>query len=358
MYNLIGQNFISTIRSFYPTVKVASGGRELVVRCPYCGDSKDLKHAHLYISVPQNADEISLYQCKRCPAKGIVSDEFLRRIGCNDSNTLIEINKHNNDVTKKPKYATMKNIDIYPLKNTFISDNDWNKSKLDYINNRIGSNFTFKDLLDLKIVLNLYDLINQNRLQLTRYENICNALNTYFIGFISYDNAYCTMRRICNEGVVYKGIDKRYVNYNLLNKFDSSKDFYVIPTRINVEDPTPVRIHIAEGAFDVLSIFYNLNKCNNYQNIYISASGKSYLQALNFILSETGIVNYEVHMYPDNDVTDREFDIRVVSKAAMLPCDLYIHRNTYHRDGQYEKDYGVPIDRINDKYRVIYEKKI
>ena len=358
MYTLTGQNFINMIRSFYPGVRIASGGREVVVRCFACGDSKDLKHAHLYISVPQSNEEVSLYQCKKCSNKGVVDDSFLRKLGCDDPTVLIEINKHNKEIQSMPKYATMKSIDIYPLKNTYISNHDYNITKLQYINSRIGSNFTFNDLLNLKIVLNLYDVINQNRLELTRDPKICNALDCNFIGFISYDNAYCTMRRICPEGQLYKTIDKRYINYNLLNKFDNSKDFYVIPTSINLEDSSPVKIHIAEGAFDVLSIYYNLNNCNNYQNIYISASGKSYLQALEFILSETGIINYEVHMYPDNDVTDREFDIRVVPKAALLPCDLYIHRNMYHHNNIYEKDYGVPKDRIDDKVRIIYEKRI
>ena len=66
MYTLLGQNFINMIRSFYPNVKVASGGSEVVVRCFKCGDSKDPKHAHLYISVPQSAEDIPLYNCKKC----------------------------------------------------------------------------------------------------------------------------------------------------------------------------------------------------------------------------------------------------------------------------------------------------
>ena len=54
MYTLVGQNFINAIKSIVPTAKVASGGKEIVIRCPFCGDSKNLRHAHFYISVPQS----------------------------------------------------------------------------------------------------------------------------------------------------------------------------------------------------------------------------------------------------------------------------------------------------------------
>lgn len=353
MYTLLGQNFINMIRSFYPNVKVASGGSEVVVRCFKCGDSKDPKHAHLYISVPQNAEDIPLYNCKKCNSSGIVDDVFLRKLGCTDSRVLVDVLKHINDLKKSPKYARMRELDIYPLKNSYISNQAWNPSKLDYINKRIGSNFNYNHLINLKIFLNLYDILNQNRLNGTRHDSILQALNEHFIGFISYDNSFCIMRKIDNVEL-YKSVNKRYINYNIINKHDSNKDFYVIPTRINIEDMSPVKIHIAEGAFDILSIFYNLNSCNINQNIYISASGKSYTQALEFILSETRIVNYEIHIYPDNDVNDYTLNSLFIRTVNLLPCNIFIHRNIYNG----EKDYGVPLCRIKDSVRVIYEKNI
>jgi len=353
MYTLIGQNFINMIRSFYPAVKVASGGREVVCRCMMCGDSKDPKHAHLYISVPQNSDEIPLYNCKKCNSSGIVDDMFLRKLGCDDSRVLVDILKHINDLKKSPKYARMKELDIYPLKNTMISNQAWNQSKLDYINNRIGSNFNYGHLIALKIFLNIFDVLNQNRLKATRYDIVMQALNEHFVGFISYDNSYSILRKI-DDVELYKSVNKRYVNYNIIDKHDSNKDFYVIPTKIDILNPEPIKIHIAEGVFDILSIFYNLNHCNVNQNIYISAAGKSYSQALNFILAETGIVNYEIHIYPDNDINDYKLDYLILNKINMLAGNIYIHRNAFPN----EKDYGVPMSRIKDSVRVIYEQTL
>ena len=353
MFTLIGQNFINMIKAFYPSLKIASGGKEVIVRCRSCGDSKDPKHAHLYISVPQTADELSFYNCKKCNAKGIVDDVFLRQYGCDDTRVLVDVVKHNNDLKKNPNYAMLRQMDIYPLRNTFVSNRQWNHQKIQYINSRIGSNYSLQDLLSLKIFLNLYDILDQNKLEGTRHVAVTDALNEHFIGFISYDNSYCIMRKT-DDVELYKTVNKRYINYNIINKFNDTKDFYVIPTQINIEDATPINIHIAEGVFDILSIFHNLNHDNRYQNIYIASAGKSYAQALNFILSETGIINYNIHIYPDNDVGDYELNCLITESINMLCCNIIIHRNGYAG----EKDYGVPIDRIKDQVRIIYEKTI
>ena len=353
MYTLVGQNFINAIKSIVPTAKVASGGKEIVIRCPFCGDSKNLRHAHFYMSVPQSQEDISLYQCKRCPNKGIISDELLRRIGCNDSNIMIEITKHNAEVMSLPKYKSLKKINIYPLKWNLIRKDPNNQIKLDYINKRIGSNFTIFDLAKVKIILNLYDVINTNHLELTRHQMVCNDLDKYFMGFISFDNSYCGLRKVTNKEL-HNAVNKRYINYSLVNKTDDRKNFYVIPTRIDILDPAPVKIHIAEGQFDILSIYYNLNQCNDYQNIYMACGGKSYSQALEFILTESGIINYEIHFYPDRDVTDNEFYYDVLRLVELLPGDIYIHRNVFNG----EKDFGVPKERIIDSVRVIKDAQV
>lgn len=353
MYNLTGQNFINAIKSIVPEAKSASGGREVVIRCRFCGDSKNLRHAHFYISVPQSPDELSFYHCKRCPNHGIVDDDLLRKIGCTDSNLIVEVMKHNSEVLSLPKYKSLKKINVYPLRWDLIRKDPINQEKLAYINNRIGANFSFADLVSNKIFLNLYDIIVTNKLELTRYENICTDLDKYFIGFISYDNSYCGLRKITNDEL-YRSINKRYINYSLINKTDDRKNFYVIPTKIDVLNPQPVKIHIAEGQFDILSIYYNLNNCNKDQCVYIACGGKSYAQALDFILTETALINYEIHYYPDKDVNENEFYWGVINKVNILPCDIYIHRNTF--DG--EKDFGVPANRIKDSIRVIKDTNV
>jgi hypothetical protein len=324
-----------------PEARVESGRSEIVIRCRSCGDSSDPKHAHLYIKVPQNNQELALYDCKKCSSSGYVDDEFLRKYDITDSSVLIDLLKHNDAVLKSPKYKRFRNAKVFPLINDCIRKTDLNKFKLDYINNRIGSNFTYKDILDLKIFLNLYDVINRNKLELTRHENITNQLDKNFIGFISYDNSNANMRK-CTDNEIYYKIDKRYINYHLVDKPDS-KGFYVIPTLLDTLNPSPIRIHIAEGPFDILSIYYNLNSCNINQNIYCSCGGKGFSAAIEFILKELGIINFEIHIYPDQDQKQNEIN-NVINKCIKLNCPIYEHHNIYPN----EKDYGVPLDRIND----------
>lgn len=348
--NLYGRNFINMIKSVIPNAREASGSRELLARCPYCGDSKMQNHAHFYISVPQTQEDISFYQCKKCPAHGILNDDTLRKLGCDDTNVLVQVTRHNSEVLKLPKYKTLKKINIYPLNNKYIRNDPDNQLKLDYINKRIGANYTYEQILDLKLFLNLYDVLNSNRLELTRHKMVGDNLDKYFIGFISYDNSYCGMRKITDKEL-HKSVNKRYINYNLVNKVDDKKNYYIIPSKIDVMNPTPIRIHIAEGQFDILGIFHNLNNDNLFQNIYIACCGKSYIQALQFILIEFGIINYEIHFYPDRDVDDYYFDREVTSKIKLLPSNIIIHRNIYNS----EKDFGVPKEKIKDSVRVIRE---
>ena len=148
---------------------------------------------------------------------------------------------------------------------------------------------------------------------------------------------------------LHPSINKRYINYNLINKTDDRKNFYIIPTEVDILNPEPINIHIAEGQFDILSIFYNLNHCNRRQNIYMACGGKSYYQALEFILQETGIINFNVHYYPDKDVTDNEFYYSTLGKITMLNSKIFIHRNIF--DG--EKDFGVPANRIKEIIKAI-----
>lgn len=352
MDRLYKENFISMIKSIIPTARPVSGRTEMVVRCPFCGDSDIKSHAHFYISVPQGPEDLSFYQCKRinCMAKGILNDETLRKLGCSNTNILVELSKHNADILKLPKYQTIKSINIYPLQNKYIRQDNNNQYKLNYLNQRIGANFTLQDVLELKIFLNLYDVLNTNRLPLTRKKFITDQMDLYFIGFISYDNSYCGLRKVV-ERELYESINKRYVNYELVKKIDEAKNYYVIPTRINILDPSPIRVHIAEGQIDILGVYYNINHCNRYQNIYIACGGKSYKQALEFIFNEFGLINYELHFYPDRDVNDNYFRRLILNTFLLLPTDIYIHRNIFED----EKDYGVPITKIKEDISIIWE---
>ena len=344
MYTLYGEDFIRMIQSFYPEAKPVAGRRELILRCRDCGDSENVAHAHLYVKVPQSDTELSFYHCKKCDSTGVVDDKFLRKYGCTDQTLLVNVLQHISKIKSVSTRNYLYSFDKAPVKNTYISDMPYNQAKLEYINKRIGSSFTFNDILNMKIVLNLNDIIQSNNLSLTRHESIIRLLTEHFIGFLSYDNKYIIMRKFDNVELP-TSVNYRYIVYKLIQTNDNAKSNYVIPSTVDIMNSQLVNIHIAEGVFDILSVFHNLNRCNTMQNIYITAGGKGYLKALECILLDTGIINYNIHFYPDKDVTDLYFN-RVVMKPlnGLTYNSIIIHRNTYPN----EKDYGVPISNIND----------
>lgn len=147
------------------------------------------------------------------------------------------------------------------------------------------------------------------------------------------------MRNLVYEkGVVYEGIDKKYVNYNLFNE-GVENDYYILPT--NVDPLQPIGLHIAEGPFDVLGIKYNVVGPDVPNQIYIAGKGKAYDKIVEFIITRYGFMNLTLNYYPDKDVKDYEMN-RVVNIFKPFGFKQLVFRNTY--DG--EKDFGVPKSRI------------
>lgn len=321
--------------------KLASGGKQIVCRCKLgCGDKK----RHLYIGPFDNSDGPIVYNCFKCPdtsktKSGIVNKEFLENYGISSNlgNEIVSNNKGNGFKT-----YTRNKDHIFNISNYYITDCELSRQKLKYINDRLGLNLTYQDCIDNKIVLNLVDLLKTNNIRkFTRHPDIVKQLNNNFLGFLSRTNGSLNMRNL-NEGNVYDSIDKKYVNYKLFES-DMKYDFFILPNTININNS--VKVYIAEGAFDILSIYYNLvhDKTNSF---FISGKGKTYYSAVEFLLLTYGIYDMELHFYPDKDVTDHNINT-IVEYLDPYGFEIYIHRNIYGD----EKDYGVPLSRIVEQIR-------
>lgn len=329
-----------------PGASLASGGREVVMKCRYCDD----RAKHMYVSLPVD-NNIMLFNCFRasCQAKGIVTHDKLIEWGVYESpDDLIEVTKYNKRVSSLDKNRKFNDRDVYKLNNTFVSQNRLSELKLTYINKRIGTQMTYDDVLRNKIILNLKDLLDANNItKYTRHNNIIEQLDESFIGFISQDNAFVNMRNL-REGKVYDSIDKRYINYNIFNKIDNTQRFYTIPANIDLCNPNRIKLHVAEGPFDILSIYYNLRHQEPH-SIYSAILGGHYLSIIKHFINRMKLINLEIHIYMDNDVSNTIlYEIGDILAVYQIPC--YIHRNMYEG----EKDFGVPLDRINEQiYRLI-----
>lgn len=328
-----------------PTARLVSGNKEVLLRCRYCPDSqKDMRSAHMYIKIPQQEGDLSLFNCYKCHTSGIVTHKKILEWGLyNDTETLIDLSLYNKHSLSLDKNRKFRDSEVYRINNTFITDNELSRVKLKYINNRLNTNLDFNDLIANKIVLNLNDLLSTNNItKTTRDISITNQLNDSFIGFISQDNAFINMRNL-TPGKVNKTIDKKYINYNIFGKVDNTMRYYTLPSNINLANPKRLRVNIFEGPFDLLSVRYNLLKDDKHM-MYSSILGSAYKGIIMNIINTLQLLNIEIHIYKDNDISNYVInDIANLLYPYAIP--LYLHTNMYPG----EKDFGVPIDRIREQ---------
>ena len=340
--------YVNLLLSNLPRAKKVSGGREINCRCQYCPDSKNQNKGHFYISVPRSKDELSFFHCKKCQSSGVVTHNTLIEWGIYDPQVAIELSLHNKLAMNNPSNKIYNSDYVYNTKYNKITEDDLSKYKLNYINTRLGTSLTYKDCIRENIVLNLYDLLNENNITTyTRHPNIIEYLDSSFIGFLSIDRAFVNMRNLEIKDNLPKSIDKRYINYNVFGKYDNTHRNYVIPTTLDLSNPEPVKLHIAEGPFDILSVYHNLRQ-TQYNSIYSSINGNGYLGVLKFFIMTMKLVNLEIHYYVDNDVNDNLI-LYIAELIRPFNMNMFIHRNTYPNT----KDFGVPLSKIKESIRLI-----
>lgn len=331
---------IYLLQNIRPWAKEASGGREINCRCFYCADSNNRKSGHMYIKVPQSQNDVSTFYCQKCKTTGIVTPKILMEWDIYDPSLAAELINYNKEVLSKPQNRLLRGYDIYRIYNDVLTENELSLYKLKYINDRLGTHLSYQDCLNLKIVLNINDVMYRNHLKPTRDPRIIEALNNNFLGFLSHDNAFLNLRNLDLSKDLHQSIDKRYINYNLVGKFDNTCRFYNVPCTLDLSKP--IQLHIAEGSFDILSIYLNLR--NNIPNsIFTAIGGSGYLGILRYFITKLKIPNLEIHIYPDADIS-RDTMIDIANYLQIFGYSIYIHRNMCPG----EKDFGVPINRINE----------
>ena len=344
------ENFQEKLRKqlhiLFPEAKDCGGGREVSINCPLCNQSGMPDHGnHMYISLGDN-DKPPMYNCFRnIEHRGVLTksllEQFTQTPQCVDSGLMEEMEKHIKTASNLSAYRLNKNKKygfFIPIPNK----NKINDYKLGYINQRLGIHLDYKDLPDLKIVLSLGELLRYNHIeQVTRTPYIIDFINAYFVGFMTNTNGVLIMRNLAdlkNNKKIPQSLQTRYVKYNIVQ--NALSGYYVLPTQCNLYHHIDLRI--AEGTFDILSVFYNVCGGNRIDNIYASIGGNTYLSAVRYFISTLGLIDVTVHLYIDNDILNS-----VLSQIKRIVCplaDVIIHMNTFAE----EKDFGVSPDRIQE----------
>lgn len=318
--------------------KIASGGKEIVKRCHLCGDSRDISSAHMYIGLK---NEAIVYNCFKCNSSGIVNGHFLRNMGCYDPNIILLCQDQNSKFTNSNPYANTF-AKFYNSKNVYIPScsNEFANRKIEYISNRLGHPMTQYEIKRFKIILNLKYFLNFNNIQnYTRHPDMVDLMDKFFIGFLSMDNRYVILRRLVPEGKLPKFIDHRYINYDIFGFGDGIK-YYTIPNEINTT--IPLDIHIAEGIFDILSIYMHVAPIGS-NGIFSAINGKSYSSLVRFLIVNYGFSGFNLHLYPDADIPNYTMQ-NIKDDIKLFNVKVFVHRNAYEG----EKDFGVSYGRIID----------
>ena len=312
----------------------------ITVQCPFCGDSQKSDHGHFSIKLEIDPGEGMPYQCFRadCGETGILTTETLQLLGCSDPGTLLELASHNRTISGKlEKGFSEKYNHNYQVVNLSLSDNE---AKLDYINHRLGVNFRFEDLQDFKIQLGLYDFLRGNYINTLAFKKEkCDLLDQYSIGFLSMYSDYLICRDITQEQLT--GL--RYTMYRIRGKStENDKKLYCIPTKVDLLDPHPADINIAEGTFSILGAYLHTKKGRDHpNNLWLANCGSGYKNTLLHVVKQFGLYDVNLHIWSDSEIGIRKYEKLVQDvqdRMNLRSCHVYYNSKA--------EDFGVPGNQI------------
>lgn len=308
---------------------------QIRTRCPWCGDSrKNFQTGHLYLRINPNDNLPIVYNCFKCPAQGILTPEDLKMLGIEDSgleNNLSIMNNSSDNIktvkTVEDKYFEYKLPDTY------------NYDKIQYVEKRLGLQFSQEDLKNIKIITSLRDFLLLNNIEtITCKPNMAKLVERQYVGFLSNNNAYILFRDITDKQ------DIRWYKYPITNESQGQSLFYSIKSNIDLYSKDDITINMSEGVFDCLSIAYNIenNKKDNILNLAVC--GKFYDKLIKHLLG-IGFIgdNITINIYADNDCTEDtsfEFLKKRLKKYSYLVKEINVIYNTL------SKDCGVPKEKI------------
>ena len=337
-----------------PVCGQSSNGKNFVVRCPYCGDSTKQNHGHFSILIDLTSDAPMIYRCLRCNESGTLTSQVLEDLNLNLSQALQKNLAHVNLLSGGTSdYFRDK---IKPFKIPIPKDTAENARKLDYINRRLGTSLDYKKCVEYHIVLSVVEFMRENGIKISKENNgksvdvkpaVILELERNYLGFLSSNNNKITFRDITPD---QKGYFGRYykLTVDLFNRTPNT--FYGLKNQFNILYTGPIDIHIAEGTFDILSVYENLPHEESQNALFFASCGYGFGTILKYLVFMGVDTDVTLHIYSDADKSDSEHR-RALRKHSL---DIWLDKVIIHRNGYPgEKDFGVPKDHIQEyNYRL------
>lgn len=333
-------DLLKTKRAYSKSVN----GKQHYTRCPYCGDSRNLSHAHLSIKIDVESDDPMVFRCLKCDTRGLLTETVLEELDILVERDMInELKSYNK---KSMRYGKIVNLDTEKFTVPLYYENSLNSQKLDYINSRLGLDLSYTDARDKKILLNLFDFMKFNDIEKIDglYYSMMKVLNNNYVGFLSSNNNCIVFRDITGNQKY------RYFKVILNPKNLNPDTFYSVPSSIPLLYTHDINVHLTEGIFDILSVQENLIRDNSV-NFFYATCGFGGITILKYLLHHGINTGVNLHIYSDNDKTDWNHKKYLYDGSYITEWidHIYIHRNKYEN----EKDYGVRLENIKDTYSTI-----
>lgn len=315
----------------------------IYVRCPICGDS--VKHedkCHCSIWIREGAPLI--YHCWICEGRGIVDENFLRLMYISDVGIMNQLSSYNRTAISK-NTQRLKFLESTSSRELVIPDikggNSTTLKKL-YLYKRLGVDFDNELIKRLRIIFSVKDFLFANNIPvLNRFRKSIFYLNERYIGFLASSRDNINFRDITGTSNI------RYVRYSLYENMPIKERMYIIPNRVNMMEQE-INLHVTEGVFDILGVYFHIMNRNDQNNIYVAVGGSAYKRVIRYFLRKGFISNLILNIYSDSDKS-----IYFYKKLFKDYSIFFKEIHLYYNDMKGEKDFGVPKDRINIKESVV-----
>ena len=308
------------------------------IRCPYCGDSKNLRSAHFYIGVKEQ--QIPVFDCKKCGFNGMVTASVLRRIN------IIDIQLEEYLKTLQRDKQSVRTIDaIQHITYQFPPIKKADKPKLDYLTSRLGMTFTQELIEKYKIVLDFNEFLTLNKITQPQVSNDNRLLfSQYGVGFLSENKTSIQFRSID----VMKTNNERFLIAHLYpNK--RMPYMYIPPCSVDIMNENP-HIIVSESAFNIINIQNYFYADDSVNAIFGSSSRKYCVRAIKKLIQMSGYINGTIDIFADRD---KDFDLefyRTMMKDFIGNFEINIYLNT----DPMMKDFGqMPPNNEPFRYKIL-----
>ena len=313
----------------------------IITRCPVCGDSrKNRNKGHLYINCKPTEEIPAWVKCHRCGFLEVLNkDNFVfELLGIfNDSNDELR-REYNTAITKKFGYKSMKSNKVQKLKLLPPLNNENTKIKIKYINDRIGIKLTQEKIEKYKIIFNLKDFLQYNKIQdITCSKSKLDILDTFYVGFLSTNNEFINFR--CINDSILNQYNKRYENYNIFGLDQNTRRFITIKNKINIFKD--IEIISSEGPFDIMGIREHVYDCNDKNKIYVANMGMSAYSLMIYFMRK-GLIFNNLKIFADRGVSLDYYRELKKKLDYRYKGEIEINYNNYKK----EKDFGVSKEKI------------